>query len=318
MSASMSTPMPSPMPHTLKLPAGLHVMERGWLSSNNILLVDAQQSVLIDSGYIAHAPQTLSLLQNLLPHRGLDRLINTHLHSDHCGGNALLQATYGCQTLVPAAELAAVQSWDQARLSFADTGQRCEQFSADLAYQAGDSMQMAGLSWQVLAAPGHDPHSLIFYAPAEGLLISADALWGNGFGAIFGELQGTGGFAEQAAVLQLISELDVRLVIPGHGAPFTDVAAALTRARDKLAYLATEPKRNTRQIIRVLIAFLLLDERAISETALLQRYANSSIMQAASEQLNEPLAVLLKTATCELARLGVLEYGDGWLRQRAQ
>jgi glyoxylase-like metal-dependent hydrolase (beta-lactamase superfamily II) len=159
---------------------------------------------------------------------------------------------------------------------------------------------MAGLSWQVLAAPGHDPHSLIFYAPAEGLLISADALWGNGFGAIFGELQGTGGFAEQAAVLQLISELDVRLVIPGHGAPFTDVAAALTRARDKLAYLATEPKRNTRQIIRVLIAFLLLDERAISETALLQRYANSSIMQAASEQLNEPLAVLLKTATCEL------------------
>lgn len=302
-------------PH-LTLPTGLHVLQRGWLSSNNILLVDEQRSVLIDSGYIDHAPQTHALLQNLLPARALDLLINTHLHSDHCGGNALLQAHYDCQTLVPEAELDAVQSWDQARLSFIDTGQRCAQFRADGAYAAGDHMHMAGLDWQVLAAPGHDPHSLIFYAPTEGILISADALWENGFGAIFGELQGSGGFAEQAAVLQLISELDLRLVIPGHGAPFTEVTAAITRAQDKLAYLAAEPKRNTRQIIRVLIAFLLLDERRISSTALLERYTHSHIMRAAAEQLNEPIAVLLQTASTELARLGVLELADGWLIQR--
>lgn len=304
------------MKNDLNLPAGMQVLERGWLSSNNILLQDDQQSILIDSGYIAHEAQTLSLLNNLLGSRRLDRLMNTHLHSDHCGGNAILQQHHGCQTWVPQHELDAVQNWDQARLSFADTGQRCAQFTADAGFAAGDHLHMANLNWHVLAAPGHDPHSLIFYTPDEGILISADALWENGFGAIFGELQGSGGFAEQAAVLQCMSELDVRLVIPGHGKPFTDISGAITRARDKLAYLAEDPKRNTRQIIRVLIAFLLLDRRQIKPDELVQHYLPSTIMQAAATQLGESIATLLQTACTELSRLGVVEMNNDCIQQR--
>jgi len=74
------------------LPAGVQVFERGWLSSNNILLTDADSATLVDSGYFSHAAQTLALLEHALAGRALDRLVNTHLHSDHCGGNAALQA----------------------------------------------------------------------------------------------------------------------------------------------------------------------------------------------------------------------------------
>ena len=80
--------------HHMAWPAGLQIFERGWLSSNNILIEGQSGTALIDSGYGLHAPQTLALVQSALQDRPLDLLINTHLHSDHCGGNAALQAAY--------------------------------------------------------------------------------------------------------------------------------------------------------------------------------------------------------------------------------
>jgi glyoxylase-like metal-dependent hydrolase (beta-lactamase superfamily II) len=249
---------------TALLPPSVRVLQRGWLSSNNVLLIGDDDSALIDSGYLTHAPQTLALVRQSLGERRLDRLLNTHLHSDHCGGNALLQAHYGCHTAVPAAELDKARRWDVDALSFAATGQRCERFSVDAGIAAGDTLTLGGMQWQALGAPGHDPHSLIFHCPQEQLLVSADALWENGFGVIFPELDGEAGFVEARATLELIATLDVRLVVPGHGAPFTDVAAALRRAHSRLDHLAADPLRNAQNAIKVMLKFLLLERRRIA------------------------------------------------------
>ena len=182
---------------TTLLPDCIEVYERGWLSSNNIVLHGKDEVALIDSGYVSHAPQTLALLRHSLQGRPLDRLFNTHLHSDHCGGNALLQATYGCHTSIPVSEAAKVRDWDVDALSFRATGQQCDRFAFDATVAPGDQLVLADLHWQALGAPGHDPHSLIFYCAEEGILVSADALWENGFGVIFPELEGESGFAER-------------------------------------------------------------------------------------------------------------------------
>ena len=79
----------------LKLPATLRVFERGWLSANNVLFIDDTQTVLVDSGYGLHAPQTMALLKHALQGRPLDWLVNTHCHSDHMGGNAAIQRQQG-------------------------------------------------------------------------------------------------------------------------------------------------------------------------------------------------------------------------------
>ena len=42
----------------------------------------------------------------------------------------------------------------------------------------------------------------MLYCAEERVLISADALWENGFGVIFPELEGESGFAEEQAVLE--------------------------------------------------------------------------------------------------------------------
>ena len=97
----------------MTLPTGVSVFERGWLSSNNILVQGAHSSALIDSGYCTHAEQTLALLDSALQGRPLDVLINTHLHSDHCGGNAALQARYpALQTHIPPGHAEYVRLWE--------------------------------------------------------------------------------------------------------------------------------------------------------------------------------------------------------------
>jgi glyoxylase-like metal-dependent hydrolase (beta-lactamase superfamily II) len=246
------------------LPASMRIFERGWLSANNILFTGRDDTALIDTGYLTHAPQTLALVRHALGERRLDRVINTHLHSDHCGGNAALQAHYGCSTAIPAAEAEAVRGWDEDALSYKATGQQCARFSFDATVAPGDQLLLGGQHWQALAAPGHDPRSLIFYCAAEGILISADALWENGFGVIFPELDGESGFAEARATLALIAGLDLRLVIPGHGAPFADAKAALARAGTRLDYLEADPKRNAENAVKVMLKFLLLERQQIA------------------------------------------------------
>ncbi|HEY3597573.1 MAG TPA: MBL fold metallo-hydrolase, partial [Paraburkholderia sp.] len=162
-----------------RLPASIRVFERGWLSSNNVLLTDDAGTALVDTGYATHAPQTVALVRHALGARPLDLIVNTHLHSDHCGGNTLLQQTWPCRTLIPASETEVVRRWDETRLTFRATGQTCDRFTFTGTIEPGMHIELGALDWQVLGAPGHDPHSLMLYCANERVLISADALWEN-------------------------------------------------------------------------------------------------------------------------------------------
>ena len=103
--------------------------ERGWLSANNILLQGEPRTALVDSGYCTHAEQTLALVKRALGDRPLDLLLNTHLHSDHCGGNAALQVAYpAVETRIPPGQAEDVRHWDPVALTYAPTGQQCPQF----------------------------------------------------------------------------------------------------------------------------------------------------------------------------------------------
>jgi glyoxylase-like metal-dependent hydrolase (beta-lactamase superfamily II) len=269
----------------IALPPSIRVFERGWLSSNNVLLVDDTSAALIDTGYATHAAQTVALVRHALGARPLDLIVNTHLHSDHCGGNAPLQATWPCRTLIPATEAQTVSEWDEARLTFRATGQFCERFAFSGTIAPGTRLTLGALDWEVLGAPGHDPHSLMLYCAEQRLLISADALWENGFGVIFPELEGDSGFAEQQAVLELIGTLDVKTVIPGHGAPFSGVHAALDRALSRVAWLRADPARNAKNALKVLIVFKLLGVRTLSFEDLLRMFEEANVMRAAASML---------------------------------
>jgi glyoxylase-like metal-dependent hydrolase (beta-lactamase superfamily II) len=300
------------------LPAGVHVLERGWLSANNILLFGPDETCLVDSGYVTHATQTLTLIEHVLRERQrplrIDRLFNTHLHADHCGGNAALQLRYDCRIAIPAGDADKVSRWDEDALSYRATGQQCPRFDFHASLHDGQQLSLGDLSWQVLAAPGHDPQALILYCAQEGLLISGDALWHNGFGVVFPELEGESGFAEVAATLELIAGLDVRLVIPGHGAPFMDVAAALDRARSRLDYLQADPLRNAQNSVKVLLKFLLLERQTIALAALPSMMAQIPLLAICNQryfQYND--SALADWAVTQLVKAGAAICADGLL-----
>ena len=287
------------------LPPTMQVFERGWLSSNNVLFITPQATALVDSGYCTHAAQTVALVAHALDGRRLDRLINTHLHSDHCGGNAALQEAHACRTTIPAADADAVRHWDADALTFIATGQQCPRFTFDDTLQGGEVLLLGGLSWQVLGAPGHDPHALVLYCEEARILISADALWENGFGVIFPELDGASGFAETRATLELIAGLDIDLVIPGHGAPFVDVRGALSRARSRIDYLAADPVRNAQNAVKVLLKFLLLEHQQIPLAQVPGLLSDIRLFRESNRRfLHLPEDALASWAVAQLKRVG--------------
>ena len=155
------------------LPAGMHVFERGWLSSNSVLFTGGEETLLVDSGYCTHSAQTLLLVESVLGTRHLDTLVNTHLHSDHCGGNFALQTCYpAMRTHIPMGQAAQVRDWDVVALSYLPTGQLCPQFQFNETLQPGTLIRFGAKPWEIHAATGHDPHSVMFFDPVAKIVSS--------------------------------------------------------------------------------------------------------------------------------------------------
>ena len=290
---------------TIKLPDGLVVIERGWLSANGIFLWSDDESVLIDSGYHSHRQLTASLIKHELAqygHSRLHKLVNTHLHSDHCGGNRILQDLYHPKTYIPLAEATAVTDWNEDLLTYRATGQECEPFKFDELLVPGQFVTLGRLEWKILGAPGHDPHSIMLFNEQYSILISADALWENGFGVVFPELIGESGFSEIASTLDLIDDLKPKIIIPGHGRPFTDIETSLQTARSKLAYLSSDPKRNAEHAAKVLLKYKLLEWQSIEISKAIEWIKSTPLMTTIGKQLGreiDDLADWLPPALCK-------------------
>lgn len=267
---------------SITLPPGVEVFERGWLSANNILLhgrSPEEGAVLIDTGYVTHAPQTVALVDAaLLDEERLRLIVNTHLHSDHCGGNSALVERHGCGVQIPPGDFSAVRTWDEARLSYQATGQQCPRFQANAVIFPGEQLRHGELAWQVHAAPGHDPHSILLFEPSTRTLISADALWERGFGITFPELDGEAAFDEVEQTLDLIQSLRPAVVIPGHGAVFSDVQQPLAIARQKLEHFRRDPARHARHGAKALTVFHLLEVQQQPRSELLDWLVRTPVL----------------------------------------
>jgi len=300
---------------------GITVFERGWLSSNNILIQGKNgPTALVDSGYASHAEQTLHLVRSALGGHCLDLLLNTHLHSDHCGGNALLQSSFpALRTWIPPGLASAVSEWDPVALTYEPTGQTCPPFLFDGLLSPDSEIQLGSLNWQVHAADGHDPHSVILFQPQHRILISADALWENGFGVVFPELEGVDAFEEVANTLDVIERLAPLTIIPGHGALFRDLPGALAKARSRLSSFVQNPAKHKRHALKVLLKFKLLEWQKVPLSTLQQWCQQTPyVARLAAEGISSTLSAglvsqLLEPLLMELERSGALRIEGGFV-----
>jgi glyoxylase-like metal-dependent hydrolase (beta-lactamase superfamily II) len=288
----------------------MRFLERDWMSSNQILFFDPDGATVVDTGYFKHLALTVALLRRELRLRGslpLTRIINTHLHSDHCGGNAALARAFAADApaiAIPIGEAQTVASWASERMNATLCGQPLERFSASQSIAPGDELPLGGLRWIAHASPGHDPNSLILYCPSKRILISADALWEHGYGISFPELAGESGFAEQRAVLDLITKLKVDLVLPGHGPAFADVKSALRRAYQRIDAQQADGSKHARHSIKSMIKFQLMDREQIDYQALRALCHDIVIVQQGCRILGEAPGTMMDLLTDELIAQG--------------
>lgn len=298
------------------LPSDMQFIERGWLSSNSLLLTGPDDTALVDSGYHTHAAQTLALVQHALQGRTLTTLINTHLHSDHCGGNAALQSAYvHLRTVIPPGCAQAVRQWDEDGLTYKPTGQSCPRFVFDETLQPGSPFLAGGRLWDIHAAPGHDPDSVLLYQADTGVLLSADALWENGFGVVFPEMYGEPGFDDVGLTLDLIEQLEPRTIVPGHGRVFTDVSGALARARERLMIFKDQPLKHASHAAKVLIKFHLMAIQRCPVEALLDWTEDSGYLKTlhAAHYPHQAIREWAGGLMEALVRSGALSRQDQWV-----
>lgn len=175
----------------------------GALRANSYLVTaDGASAVLIDCG----GEEPLAEAER----RGLRvaAVLLTHGHFDHIGGCAAAK-----RRGIPVGCAAAEERLIAAQPAFAaQLGLRVPSFAPDFTFSGGDSLAYGGLTFRVLATPGHTPGGVCF--ACGGALFTGDTLFAGSVGRT--DLPG-GSAAELRKSLRMLFALEGDYTVyPGH------------------------------------------------------------------------------------------------------
>ena len=176
----------------------------GFAANCYLVTEDGKHAVAVDPG----EARVLTRAQEL----GLTitHALLTHGHFDHIGGCAALQAA-GVKIGCPKDDLFEVQ--------FANEGARffgmppVPLFTPDFTYKGGDTLQFDGLTFRVIATPGHTQGSVCFLSGDA--LFAGDTLFQGSVGRW--DLRGGDFRALEKSVKALYALAGDYTVFPGHG-----------------------------------------------------------------------------------------------------
>jgi glyoxylase-like metal-dependent hydrolase (beta-lactamase superfamily II) len=148
-------------------------------------------------------------------------ILITHGHFDHLGGVADLAEGTGAEVSMPEGERDLLERYGE----YAPVGMPGRAYTPDRLLQGGETIDMAGLSFECVAIPGHSPAHVAFHV--DGHLFSGDLIFAGSVGRV--DLPG----ADWDTLLDSVRTLADRyppetVVHPGHG-PETTLGAELAR-----------------------------------------------------------------------------------------
>jgi len=214
--------------------------------------------VLVDTGL--HEPGAIRQLERALDQAGLGLehvrlLVCTHAHSDHYGLAAPIVESAGCELWMHPNHAHMTRAAQDPERAFERRFEVARQSGvpADLVAEAREARRGQGFGiaeivtpdrdlvpgveietdlgvWQVHETPGHAPSHVVLHQPERGLLLSGDHLLGRvSLYYDYGYSPDPAG--EFLSSLDVVDELDVQLILPGHGRPVRDAHSLIDANR---------------------------------------------------------------------------------------
>jgi len=184
-----------------------------------VLRTDAQASecVIIDAGLSPEPLEDFLEENDLTP----TAVLLTHGHVDHIAGLNMLRQRWGGIVVAIHADDATMLTNPLRNLSIM-TGIPFSSEAAEVVFDKEESIEYAGLQFEVLHTPGHTPGGICLYCPQERIVFAGDAL----FAGSVGRTDFPGGNHDQLIESireKLLTLPDDTMVYTGHG-PSTTIA----------------------------------------------------------------------------------------------
>jgi hydroxyacylglutathione hydrolase len=148
-------------------------------------------------------------------------ILVTHGHWDHLVGVADLAEGTGAPVHMAAAERSLLEDPNR----FTPPGLTLRPYTPDVLLQGGETLALAGLTFDVLSVPGHSPAHLAYHT--DGSLLSGDVLFAGSVGRA--DLPGADWETLVDSIRTLLDAYPPETVVyPGHG-PATSLGEELAR-----------------------------------------------------------------------------------------
>jgi hydroxyacylglutathione hydrolase len=178
----------------------------------NCFLVRPQggdRAVLVDPG--EEAPRLLRAIEDAGVR--LDAILLTHTHFDHVGAVAPVARATGAPVYCPQLEVPVLQDV-MAFVPWPGFGPY-ESWDPEHTVAGGETLELAGLTLDVVFTPGHSPGHVTYAVRGEGALFSGDVLFQGSVGRI--DLPGGDGPTLMRSIATLLERFDDDTVVhPGH------------------------------------------------------------------------------------------------------
>ncbi|MFH0826157.1 MAG: MBL fold metallo-hydrolase [Pseudomonadota bacterium] len=260
---------------SLEILPDLFFIRRGYLNGNHFAF-RSEDPVLIDTGYLTHFPVTEGIIRGLGVDISRTRLIvSTHGHSDHVGGNRIIQERSGCdiaQHIIGKHFTDTKDSWATWWRYYA---QDAEFFNCTRALDDGDVLCIGPYEFEVIYTPGHSADGIVLFHRPQGLLVSSDTLWEHDMAVMTVRVEGSGALFSMRDSLERLKSLDVRTVCPGHGEVFTDFRGAIGRAEQRIDRFISDPSAVGYDLLKKIIVYTLMMKEGFQEPEFLPYLLNT-------------------------------------------
>jgi hydroxyacylglutathione hydrolase len=170
----------------------------------------ADRAVMIDPG--EEAPRLLEALQ-ALGVGSLEAILLTHTHFDHVGAVAEVARATGAPVYCPALEVEVLANINDF-VRFPGFGP-FESYAADETVSGGETLELAGLTFEVAFTPGHSPGHVSYALPEHEALFSGDVLFQDSVGRV--DLPGGDWPTLRASIESLLGAYAPQTTVhPGH------------------------------------------------------------------------------------------------------